>query len=90
MTGLAVLIPVALGMGLLGLAAAAWTWRRAKLGQGLWPALVFVALLLALQIYAMLQPANADPVGLGATALAVYLVFTALAWGVDRPGRKPV
>lgn len=76
----------AVEIGLLGLAAAAWTWRRAKLGQGLWPALVFVGLLLALQIYAMLQPANPDPVGLGTTAIAVYLVFTALAWIVDRPG----
>lgn len=79
----------AVEIGLLGLAAAAWTWRRAKLGQGLWPALVFVALLLALQLYAMLQPANPDPVGLGTTALAVYLAFTALAWIVDRPGRRP-
>jgi hypothetical protein len=78
----------AVEMGLLGLAAAAWTWRRAKLGQSLWPALVFVALLITLQIYAMLQPANADPVGLGVTAVSVYLAFTALAWLADRPGRR--
>jgi hypothetical protein len=80
----------AVEMGLLGLAAAAWTWRRARLGQSLWLALVFVALLIALQIYAMLQPANPDPAGLGMTAVAVYLVFTALAWLVDRPARRAV
>ena len=77
----------ALEVGLLGLAAAAWTWRRAKLGQSLWPALVFVAALISLQIYAMLQPAAASPVVFGITAVAAYLAVTALAWLTDRPGR---
>ena len=77
----------ALEIGLLALAAAAWAWRRGTLNQSLWPVLAFVSFLLALQIVGLLLPANPDPVGLGATAIASYLVATALAALVERRGR---
>jgi len=70
------------------LAASAWAWRRGTLNQSLWPVLAFVSFLLALQIVGLLMPANPDPVGLGATAIASYLVATALAALVERRGER--
>ncbi|MFN3511812.1 MAG: metal-dependent hydrolase [Phenylobacterium sp.] len=76
----------AVEIGLLGLGAAAWAWVRGRAGRSLWPVLVFLAALVAVQIVAMLMPGGGDMVGLGATAIAVYLVLAALAWALDRPG----
>lgn len=76
----------AVEIGLLGLAAAAWAWTRGRAGRSLWPVLVFVAALVAVQIIAMVMPGGGDAAGLGATALVVYLALSALAWGLDRKG----
>jgi membrane-bound metal-dependent hydrolase YbcI (DUF457 family) len=77
----------AVEIGLLALAAAAWAWLRGRQGQALWPVLVFVAVLVAIQIVAMVMPSDGGPTSLGATALAVYLAVGVLAWAADR--RRP-
>lgn len=74
----------ALEMGLLAVGAAWWGWRRGQERRSVWPALVFVSLLMALQIVAMLMPGAGDAVGMGTTALLAYLVVGGLAWLADR------
>jgi membrane-bound metal-dependent hydrolase YbcI (DUF457 family) len=76
----------ALEMGLLAIGAAWWGWRRGRENRPVWPALVFVGLLMGLQILAMVLPGGAvgDPVSMGRTALLAYLVTGGLAWLADR------
>ncbi|HEX5377004.1 MAG TPA: metal-dependent hydrolase, partial [Phenylobacterium sp.] len=50
----------AVEIGLLGMAAAAWAWNRGRQGLSLWPVLVFVTVLLAVQIIAMVMPGGGD------------------------------
>lgn len=78
----------ALEIGILGLAAAAWAWTRGKDGRSLWPVLTFTGLLVTLQIVVLLMPANPEPSGMGASALAVYLAAGLVAFALDRPARK--
>lgn len=80
----------AVEIGLLALVAVFWGARRNSLGQSPWPAVVFLLVLLALQIAAMFIPAEDDPIATGASALAVYLLVTAVAWAVDRPRPQTV
>jgi hypothetical protein len=75
----------AVEIGLLGLGAAAWAFVRGRQGRTLWPVLVFVTVLLAVQIIAMVMPGDGDAAGLGGTALAVYLVVGLIAFALDRP-----
>lgn len=74
----------AVEIGLLALGAAAWAWLRGREGQALWPVLVFVAVLLAVQIVAMVMPGGGDAASMGLMAVAVYLVVGLIAWSVDR------
>ena len=74
----------ALEMGLLGLCAAAWGWRRGRQGQSLTPVLWFAGFLVTLQIVALVLPGSGDAAGFGRTALIAYLVTTGLAWLADR------
>lgn len=78
----------ALEMGLLAMGAAAWGWRRGLQGRDGWSAPLFVALLLGVQIAAMLAPPGGGPVQMGASALAVYLLIVAVAWAMDRAERR--
>lgn len=71
-------------MGLLGLAAAAWTARRPAHAR-LTPALAFIAVLVALQCLPLLMPAPTDPAMLAANMLVLFIAVTALAALVDRP-----
>jgi hypothetical protein len=75
----------AVEIGLLGLGAAAWAFVRGRHGRTLWPVLVFTTTLVAVQIIAMVMPGDGDAAGLGATALAVYLVVGLIAFVLDRP-----
>ena len=74
----------ALEMGLLAVGAAWWGWRRGQESRSVWPALVFVALLMGLQIFAMLTPGAADAASMGRTAILAYLAVGGLAWLADR------
>lgn len=80
----------AVEMGLLAIFGAAWAASRKAQGRTAWPAMAFIAFLVALQIAAMLSPNVAGPVGfdLGLTALAVYLVVIAVAIMADRRGKS--
>lgn len=77
----------AVEIGLLGLGAAGWAFVRGRQGFSLWPVLVFMTILLAVQIIAMVMPGDGDAAGLGGTALAVYLVLGLIAFALDRPRR---
>lgn len=68
-----------LEIGLLALAGAAWAASRARAGLGAWPAILFLGALVTLQIAVELTPLPSDPVALGATVLAAYLLVIALA-----------
>lgn len=75
----------ALEIGLVALGGGAWIASRKQIGRAAWPALAFIAFLVALQIVAMLQPQPAGPLPpqAGVTILAVYLVVAALAGLTD-------
>ncbi|KQW70918.1 hypothetical protein ASE17_18865 [Phenylobacterium sp. Root77] len=75
----------AVEIGLLGLGAAAWAFVRGRQGRSLWPVLVFMTILVAVQIIAMVMPGDGDAARLGGTALAVYLVLGLIAFVLDRP-----
>lgn len=74
----------AVEIGLLALGAAAWAWLRGRQGQALWPVLLFVTVLVAVQITAMVMPGGGGGASLGATAIAIYLVIGLIAWPLDR------
>jgi hypothetical protein len=75
---------MALELGLVAMAGAAWTAQRKTEGRHAWPAVIFLGLLTALQIVAGLGGGMKDPVALGVQALVIYLAFTAVAWFIDR------
>jgi hypothetical protein len=73
-----------LEMGLVAVAGAAWVAQRKTEGRHAWPAAIFLALLTVLQIVSGLGGGMKDPTALGVQALVIYLVFTAIAWAIDR------
>jgi hypothetical protein len=74
----------ALEIGLLAVAGAFWAGQRVRAGRHVWPAALFLTLLVALQITAMLTPAPGSAQQLGMTGLAIYLAFGAVAWLIER------
>lgn len=75
---------MALELGLLAMAGAAWTAQRKTEGRHGWPAVIFLALLTGIQIVSALGGGMKDPTALGVQALVIYLAFTAIAWWIDR------
>ena len=81
---------LALEMGLVAVAAGAWTFRRHAEGRSLWPALGFLSALTVLQVVDEMGGGGSQPQAMALTALAAYLVATALAWLVEwKPRSKP-
>lgn len=80
----------ALEMGLLAICGAMWAASRKSHDRTAWPAIAFIAFLVALQIVAMLSPQPAGELGAqsGALILAIYLVVVALAALTDLRGAK--
>jgi membrane-bound metal-dependent hydrolase YbcI (DUF457 family) len=77
----------AVEIGLLAVAGAFWAGWRVRAGRRVWPAALFLALLVAVQIVAMLMPPGGDAMQMGIMALAVYLAIGVVAWLVERgPG----
>jgi membrane-bound metal-dependent hydrolase YbcI (DUF457 family) len=77
----------ALEIGLLAVAGAFWTGWRVRAGRRVWPAALFLTVLVAVQIIAMLMPPGGGATQMGIMALAVYLALGAVAWIVERgPG----
>ncbi|MGA0599559.1 hypothetical protein ACO2Q3_02525 [Caulobacter sp. KR2-114] len=75
---------LALEMGLVAIAAGAWTFQRRAQGRSLWPALGFLSALVVLQVVDEMGGGGGQPTGMALTALAAYLVATALAWLTER------
>jgi hypothetical protein len=74
----------AVEIGLLAVAGAWWVGERVREGRRIWPAALFLAGLVVLQIVGVLMPPGGDTVQMGATALLAYLVIGGLAWLLDR------
>lgn len=79
----------AVEIGLIAIAAIFWSAQRTRSNQQAWPAAAFVGLLVAVQIIAMLMPAEAaDTIAeTGPMALAVYIVIAIVAVFLDRQNR---
>lgn len=75
----------AVEIGLIAITGIFWSAQRTRDGQQAWPAAAFIALLVAVQIIAMLMPAEAaDSVAeSGAMALPTYIVLAIVAVFVD-------
>jgi hypothetical protein len=72
-------------IGLVALGGAAWTAQRKAAGRTAWPALVFIALLVVLQLVSKATPGGStSPASFALTALVLYLVVSAIGWLVDR------
>ncbi len=80
----------AVEMGLIAICGAVWIASRKSLGGFAWPAIAFIAFLVALQIVAMLSPQPAGALGpeSGATILILYLVVVAVAALTDLRAKK--
>lgn len=81
---------MALEIGLLGLATGLWVAQRVRRRQTAWPALLFLAALVALQIFAATGSGPASATALGQSALAAFAVVILIAAVVDRPPRKRI
>jgi len=79
----------AIEIGLLAVSGAFWAGWRVRAGRSVWPAAVFLAVLVTVQIVAMLMPAAGGAIQMGGMALAIYLAIGAVAWLVER-GRDDV
>lgn len=75
---------MALEIGLLGLATGLWVAQRVRTRQPAWPALLFLAFLVALQIVAITGAAATSATALGQSALLAFAVVIAVAWVLDR------
>lgn len=80
----------ALEIGLVAVACVFWGAARNADDRRAWPAALFIAFLIALQLVAMLMPAEAGRVAPAnaALVLAVYLLVVAAAWLTDRGQRS--
>jgi hypothetical protein len=80
----------ALEIGLLTLCGAAWVASRKTLGRLAWPAIAFIAFLVALQVVAMLSPQPAGELGpeAGVTILVIYIAVAAIAALTDLRGKR--
>jgi hypothetical protein len=74
----------AVEIGLLAVAGAWWVGERVREGRRIWPAALFLAGLVGLQIVGMVMPPGGDPAQMGVTALVAYLVVGGVAWLIDR------
>jgi membrane-bound metal-dependent hydrolase YbcI (DUF457 family) len=76
----------AVEIGLVAIAGVFWGAARRDAGQRAWPAALFIGFLIALQLVAMLMPAESGPVmpDNAALVLGVYLLVVAAAWLTDR------
>lgn len=82
----------AVEIGLIAVAAVFWAASRRRLGQAAWPAALFIAFLVAMQIVAMFVPTQAGPLPAttGLTILAAYIVIALAALPLDgRPAPAP-
>lgn len=84
-------IEQAVEIGLIAIAGMFWAAQRTTAGFKAWPAALFIFVLVAVQITAMLMPAEAanTVAETGPMALAVYLALAAGAAFLDRRANSP-
>lgn len=75
---------MAIEMGLLAVAGAIWTSARKSSGLPAWPAVSFLALLVAIQVLFLFGPVPTGTALVAIFALTIYGLTTAAAWLVDR------
>lgn len=73
----------ALEMGLIAVTGAMWAGSRTAQGRNAWPAVVFIALLTALQIVASLTQPEGSAFAYARTGLIVYLAIVLVAVIID-------
>lgn len=80
----------ALEIGLLAVCGGAWVASRKTLGHHAWPAILFIALLVTLQIVVMILPQPAGPLDAqaGVKILAIYLMVAGVAALTERLRRR--
>lgn len=80
----------AVEMGLVALTGAWWAGTRARQGRSIWPALLFIAILVALQLVAMFSASAPGEMSTqtALTDVTVYLVVTLIAAFIDRRGKS--
>jgi len=80
---------MALEVGLLGVAGAAWIARRKEGHQSAWPAMLFLSLLIGLSVmFALPAPPPDSPVLMGVTGIIMFVLIAAIAWPIDRSWRQ--
>lgn len=72
-------IEQAVEMGMLAIAAAAWVGREASKGHRRFPAVLFVAWLVCLQLLTLILPLSTEPGTVGTNALAAFGLTTTFA-----------
>lgn len=79
---------MALEIGLLGIATGMWVAQRVRGRQSAWPALLFLAFLVALQMFASSGAGATTAAALGQSALLAFGLVIAMAALVDRRPAK--
>lgn len=79
---------MAIEIGILALAGAVWVSSRKSNALPAWPAISFLALLVALQVGFLFGPIPTNAAQIAFFALAIYGLTTAAAWLVDRHDGK--
>lgn len=79
---------MAIEIGILALAGAVWVSSRKSNELSAWPAIGFLALLVAMQVGFLFGPIPVSATQIALFALAMYSLFTAAAWLVDRHDRR--
>jgi hypothetical protein len=67
-------------IGILGLGAMAWCWRRGREGLDWKPPFFFIGVLLLMQMVQLVSPLRDDRLSMGMTALGAYLAACVFAW----------
>jgi hypothetical protein len=79
---------MALEVGLLAIGGGIWVARREDFRQTSWPAIMYLAFLVALAVmFALPSPPPDNALFTGASGIILFLFVTGLAWPVDRSWR---
>ena len=78
----------ALEMGLLAVAASAWSWRRGLQSHSGWAGPLFVGFLVVLQVVSVLAPPTGGAAQMVISSLSAYLLAVLFAWLMDQTERR--
>jgi membrane-bound metal-dependent hydrolase YbcI (DUF457 family) len=78
----------ALEMGLLGIAATAWGWRRGLQGHSGWSTPLYLMLLVFLQLVSIVAPPSGGVPQMAIASLSAYGLAALFAWLMDQTERR--